>query len=90
MVEQFDFHKLTNGLNRGSLSHPHPMGYCHRSDARPFELVRRMNSLNIRLQFLIEAITLSLLGRLIGVLCEVGPSHLVGVFASFKAVVSTG
>jgi putative ABC transport system permease protein len=45
---------------------------------------------DIRLQFLIEAITLSLLGGLIGVLCGVGVSQLVGVFADFKAVVSIG
>jgi putative ABC transport system permease protein len=45
---------------------------------------------DIRLQFLIEAITLSLLGGLIGVLCGVGASHLVGVVANFKAIVSTG
>jgi len=45
---------------------------------------------DIRLQFLIEAVTLSLFGGLIGVLFGVGASHLVGVFADFKAVVSTG
>jgi len=44
---------------------------------------------DIRLQFLIEAITLSLLGGLIGVLCGVGASQLVGMLADFKAVVST-
>ena len=44
----------------------------------------------IRLQFLIEAVTLSLLGGLIGVLCGVGASHLLGVVADFKAIVSTG
>jgi putative ABC transport system permease protein len=45
---------------------------------------------DIRLQFLIEAVTLSLLGGLIGVLSGVGASRLVGMFADFKAVVSTG
>ena len=45
---------------------------------------------DIRLQFLIEAVTLSLLGGLIGVLCGVGASNLVGMFADFKAVVSSG
>jgi putative ABC transport system permease protein len=45
---------------------------------------------DIRLQFLIEAVTLSLLGGLIGVLCGVGASHLVGMFADFKPVVSSG
>jgi len=45
---------------------------------------------DIRLQFLIEAVTLSLLGGLIGVLCGIGASHLVGMFADFKAVVSSG
>ena len=45
---------------------------------------------DIRLQFLIEAVTLSLLGGLIGVLCGVGASNLVGMVADFKAVVSTG
>ena len=45
---------------------------------------------DIRLQFLIEAITLSLLGGLIGVLCGIGASQLVGMVAEFKAVVSTG
>jgi putative ABC transport system permease protein len=45
---------------------------------------------DIRLQFLIEAITLSLLGGLIGVLCGIGASHVVGMVADFKAIVSTG
>lgn len=45
---------------------------------------------DIRLQFLIEAVTLSLLGGLIGVLAGVGAAKLVGVFANFQAVVSTG
>jgi putative ABC transport system permease protein len=45
---------------------------------------------DIRLQFLIEAVTLSLLGGLIGVLCGVGASRLVGMVADFQAVVSTG
>ncbi len=45
---------------------------------------------DIKLQFLIEAITLSLFGGLIGVLFGVGASRLVGVFANFQAVVSTG
>ncbi len=45
---------------------------------------------DIRLQFLIEAVTLSLLGGLLGVLCGVGASQLVGLVADFKAVVSTG
>jgi putative ABC transport system permease protein len=45
---------------------------------------------DIRLQFLIEAVTLSLLGGLIGVLCGVGASRLVGMVADFNAVVSTG
>jgi len=45
---------------------------------------------DIRLQFLIEAVTLSLLGGLIGVLAGVGAAQLVGVFANFQAIVSTG
>jgi putative ABC transport system permease protein len=45
---------------------------------------------DIRLQFLIEAVTLSLFGGLIGVLCGVGASRLVGMVADFNAVVSTG
>jgi putative ABC transport system permease protein len=45
---------------------------------------------DIRLQFLIEAITLSLLGGIIGVLLGVGVSRLVAVFADFKAIVSVG
>ena len=45
---------------------------------------------DIRLQFLIEAVTLSLLGGLIGVLCGVGASRLLEVVADFKAIVSTG
>jgi len=45
---------------------------------------------DIRLQFLIEAITLSLLGGLIGVLAGVGASRLVGTVADFKAIVSSG
>jgi putative ABC transport system permease protein len=45
---------------------------------------------DIRLQFLIEAITLSLLGGLLGVLAGVGASKLVGMVANFQAIVSTG
>jgi putative ABC transport system permease protein len=43
---------------------------------------------DIKLQFLIEAITLSLIGGGIGVLAGVGASKLVGVFVDFQAVVS--
>jgi putative ABC transport system permease protein len=45
---------------------------------------------DIRLQFLIEAVTLSLLGGLIGVLAGVGAAQLVGVVDHFHAIVSTG
>jgi putative ABC transport system permease protein len=45
---------------------------------------------DIKLQFLIEAITLSLLGGGIGVLAGIGASRLVSVFADFNAIVSTG
>jgi putative ABC transport system permease protein len=45
---------------------------------------------DIRLQFLIEAVALSLLGGLIGVLAGVGAAKLVGVVAGFHALVSTG
>ncbi len=44
----------------------------------------------IKLQFLIEAITLSLFGGLLGVLLGVAASRLVAVFADFKAIVSSG
>jgi putative ABC transport system permease protein len=44
----------------------------------------------IKLQFLIEAMTLSVFGGLIGVLLGVGISMLVGAFASFKPIVSVG
>jgi putative ABC transport system permease protein len=43
----------------------------------------------VKLQFLIEAITLSLLGGVIGVLLGVGASSSIGLFtSSFKAIVS--
>jgi putative ABC transport system permease protein len=45
---------------------------------------------DIKLQFLIEAITLSLFGGLIGVLVGMGISKLVGMFASIQAIVSVG
>jgi putative ABC transport system permease protein len=45
---------------------------------------------DIKLQFLIEAITLSLIGGGIGVLAGIGASRLVAVFADFQAVVSPG
>lgn len=45
---------------------------------------------DIMLQFLIEAITLSLLGGLVGVLFGVGVSKLTETFAGFPAIVSLG
>ena len=45
---------------------------------------------DIRLQFLIEAVTLSLLGGLIGVLAGVGAARLVAIVADFNAIVSIG
>ena len=45
---------------------------------------------DIRLQFLIEAVTLSLFGGLIGVLAGVGASRLVAIVADFNAIVSIG
>jgi len=44
----------------------------------------------IKLQFLIEATTLSVFGGAIGVLVGVGAAQLVSVFANFKAIVSVG
>ena len=44
---------------------------------------------DIMLQFLIEAITLSLFGGAIGVLVGIGASRLTAVFAGFDAIVST-
>jgi putative ABC transport system permease protein len=44
---------------------------------------------DIRLQFLIESITLSIVGGLIGIVCGIGASHAIGVFfAEFRAIVS--
>jgi putative ABC transport system permease protein len=45
---------------------------------------------DIRLQFLIEAITLSLLGGALGVFGGIGASKLIGTVADFKAIVSPG
>jgi putative ABC transport system permease protein len=45
---------------------------------------------DIRLQFLIEAVTLSLLGGWIGILLGFGACRLVQAFADFKPIVSTG
>ncbi len=44
----------------------------------------------IQLQFLIEALTLSVLGGLVGVLIGLGASQLVAAFADFKPIVSLG
>jgi putative ABC transport system permease protein len=44
----------------------------------------------IQLQFLIEAITLSLIGGLVGVILGVGTSRLVGAVSSFEPIVTAG
>jgi putative ABC transport system permease protein len=45
---------------------------------------------DIRIQFLIEAITLSLLGGLVGVLLGVGTTRLIAALSSFKPIVTMG
>jgi putative ABC transport system permease protein len=45
---------------------------------------------DIRIQFLIEAVTLSLLGGLVGVLLGIGATRLIGAVSSFKPIVSMG
>jgi putative ABC transport system permease protein len=45
---------------------------------------------DIRLQFLVEAVTLSMLGGVIGIALGIGASRLVGVFTSLKAIPSAG
>ncbi len=44
----------------------------------------------IKLQFLIEAMILSVLGGLVGVICGIGAARLVQVVADFQAIVSIG
>jgi putative ABC transport system permease protein len=45
---------------------------------------------DIRIQFLVEAITLSLFGGLVGVLLGIGTTRLVAAVSSFKPIVSIG
>jgi putative ABC transport system permease protein len=45
---------------------------------------------DIRLQFLIEAVTLSLLGGALGVFAGIGASKVIGLVANFQAIVSPG
>jgi putative ABC transport system permease protein len=45
---------------------------------------------DIRIQFLIEAITLSLLGGLVGVLFGVGATRLIAATSTFKPIVTLG
>ncbi len=45
---------------------------------------------DIRIQFLIEAITLSLLGGLVGVLMGIGVTRLIAAFSTFKPIVTLG
>jgi putative ABC transport system permease protein len=45
---------------------------------------------DIRIQFLIEAITLSLLGGLVGVLLGIGTTRLIAALSTFKPIVTTG
>jgi len=45
---------------------------------------------DIRIQFLIEAITLSLLGGLVGVLLGVGVTRLIAAVSTFKPIVTMG
>lgn len=42
----------------------------------------------IRLQFLIEAVTLSILGGIVGILLGVATSHVVGMISTFQAIVT--
>jgi putative ABC transport system permease protein len=45
---------------------------------------------DIRVQFLIEAITLSLLGGLVGVLLGIGTTRLIAALSTFKPIVTMG
>jgi putative ABC transport system permease protein len=45
---------------------------------------------DIRIQFLIEAITLSLLGGLVGVLLGIGMTRLIAALSTFKPIVTMG
>ncbi|HEY1900319.1 MAG TPA: ABC transporter permease [Steroidobacteraceae bacterium] len=45
---------------------------------------------DIRIQFLIEAITLSLLGGLVGILLAIGATRAIAAASTFKPIVSTG
>ena len=45
---------------------------------------------DIRIQFLIEAVTLSLLGGLVGVLLGIGATRLLAAVSTFKAIVTPG
>jgi putative ABC transport system permease protein len=45
---------------------------------------------DIRVQFLIEAITLSLLGGLVGVLLGIGATRAIAMASSFKPIVTMG
>jgi putative ABC transport system permease protein len=45
---------------------------------------------DIRIQFLIEAITLSLLGGLVGVLLGIGVTQLIAALSTFKPIVTMG
>src|SRR6266849_9956713 len=70
--------------------HEHHAGVGHRANARdrPAHGGRGARRRHIMLQFLIEAVTLSVIGWTIGIALSVGGSELISYFAQWRTLVA--
>ena len=77
-------------MNPPSVSYTHLVSVTERTREIGIRIAVGAQPSAIKLQFLVEAVTLSLFGGLIGVFFGVGISRLAGMLADFQPVVSMG